>query len=46
MREREMQFPLRVSRDRLDPVLPLANKLRITRNSKMFLMKKWRTRLS
>jgi hypothetical protein len=23
MREREMQFPLRVSRDRLDPVLPL-----------------------
>ena len=36
MRQRQMQFPLGVSRDGLEPALPLANKLRPTRNSKMF----------
>ena len=36
MGERQMQFPLRLSRDRLEPALPLADKLRTTGNSKMF----------
>jgi hypothetical protein len=38
MRQRQMQFPLRMSRDRLDPALQLADKLGMAGNSEMFAM--------
>jgi hypothetical protein len=33
-----MQFPLRLSRDHLDPVLPLADQPRLAGNSKMSIV--------